>query len=542
MPKFHSIVRWISWSGAGALTMAASLWVAAAPVAPAEPVQTQPFNLATPGEKPLAITEAVPLILPYDFGDCDVLATVEVPAGGELDIVFRRVEPVGAHGRFGVLRMASTVEGPAFRRREAALFSDDLRGGVLLAAGVPASIRLELRGRAADAVVAGRRLPQFVADDEHGSLAFVVRGGEAAVRYLKVEPRAREGFGLWHRLGLAAAGLVVGLALARSRARPWRGAVGLLAVVIAGWLGRRWLEGVLVVGATPEVDSVVLLAGLALPLGLAIAFPGRARRTLLRCAGAAGIALLALEAVCRIEQSRLRAFEDARLDLYFGPESRQAPFGALARQLHGKNEVHSPRRASEQNEPRIVFLGGGPLFEANLDRAHHLAVQATARAAHTSGRPLRAAVVATAFPNTLQQILLYERFYADPYRPVAVVLGIDAWDALGEGPRSARQAMVAPLVDSPWCLLAALLRPSAPAVPLATPAELELTLDEFVAACRRRGTPLLLATHARIGAAELQVVERLATAQGVPLVRSVMSADDHADVEALATALVQLLR
>lgn len=114
MPKLRSIVRWFCWACAGALTMAAALWFADGRAPRAEPLQEHPFVLATSEDKPLGITAAVPLILPYDFGDCDVLANVEVPADGELDVVFRRVEPAGAHGRFGVLRLSSSVEGPPF--------------------------------------------------------------------------------------------------------------------------------------------------------------------------------------------------------------------------------------------------------------------------------------------------------------------------------------------------------------------------------------------------------------------------------------------
>lgn len=522
--------------------MAAALWFADRRASGAEPLQSHPFVLATSEGKPLEITAAAPLILPYDFGDCDVLATVEVPADGELDVVFRRVEPAGAHGRFGVLRLSSRMEGPPFLTRETALFEDSRAGGLRLTAGLPASIHLELRGRVATAVVAGRRLPAFEVDDDHGSVAFVARGGEAVVRYLRIEPRAATAaVGPWRWFALLGAGAVVGLAFSRTRARPWRWSLGFAAVVVGAWGARRWLGGALVLGVTPEADSVVLLASAALPLGLALGFGGSAWRTATRCVGALVLGLLALEAVCRIEAPRLRALEDLRLDLYFGPESRQAPFGALAGQLHGKNEVHSPRRASERDEVRIVFLGGEPLFEANLDRAHHLAVQATARASARLGRPLRAAVVPTAFPNTLQQTLLYERFYAAAYRPAAVVLGVDRWDALRERTLSARQMRDLGEAPAPSSYLLAAVRSPTPAVPLASPAELEATLTEFAQACRARGTPLLLATHARIGAAELQVVERVAAAQDVPILRSVMSLADEADAEALAAALAKLV-
>ena len=523
--------------------MAAALWFADRRAPQAEPLQAHPFVLATGEDKPLSITAAVPLILPYDFGDCDVLATVEVPADGELDVVFRRVEPAGAHGRFGVLRLSSSVEGPPFRTRDAALFEDSRAGGVRLTAGLPASIRLELRGRAATAVVGGRRLPSFEADDDHGSVAFVVRGGEAVVRYLKIEPRvAPAAVGPWRWLALLGAGAVVGLAFSRTRARPWRWSLGLAAVVVGAWGARRWLGGALVVGVSPDADSVVLLASAALPLGLALGFGGSVGRTLTRCVGALVIGLLALEAVCRIEATRLRVLEDLRLDLFFGPESRQAPFGALAGQLHGKNEVHSPRRPAERDEVRIAFLGGEPLFEANLDRAHHLAVQATARAAERLGRPLRAAVVPTAFPNSLQQTLLFERFYAARYRPAVVVLGVDRWDALRERALSARQMREVGEAPAPQSYLLAAVWSPTPTVPLASPAELEATLTEFALACRARGTPLLLATHARIGAAYLQVVERVAAARGLPLVRAVMSLDDEANAEALAAALLKLVQ
>lgn len=513
------------------------------------PRHDAPFVLAErEAANQLTVTPATPLILPYAFGDCDLLATVEVPAAGELDLVLRRIEPAQGHGRFGVLRLSADQAGPAFRSRDEALFGA-ARGGVKVAAGVPASLRVELRGHRIFANVAGRTLEPFEAADDRGDLAFVARGGTAVVAYLQVLPAEKPP--LWRRdpylpVGVGAMFVWGLLAIAGSRSRArWRAYLAVASVPAAAWalhaLVARELVAATTVSATGIAVAVsAMLAGeLVLLVGSRTLWP--LRLLLLFAVLAAG-----LEQFARVERARLRVAEDPRLDLHFGADSRQAPFDALAKLLHGKNEVHAIEapRPGEPARERVVFLGGEPLFEANLDRAQHLGVQATTRAAQVTKRALYPAVVPTAFPHTQQQVELFTRFYADAYPAVAVVLGIDCWDAQRDGEASARERLAAAAagVPEPWSWAWAMLRPRAAAVALASPEDVAATVDAFAGWCAARRLPLLLATHARLPAAYLQVVDRVARQRQIPCVVNAMDMAEQADVAALGDALVAALR
>jgi hypothetical protein len=522
------------------------------PVPPA-PVHEQAFRLAqqgddvpgavrrrAAGEHALRVTPAKPLLLPYVFGDCDLFATVTLPRLGELDLAFRKLEPAGTHGRFSLLRLSADRDGPAWWTREQALFAGDRGGGLRVAAGLPASVRLELRGRVARADVAGRAAPSFEAVDDRGSFAFVVRGGEAEISHLQVVALPAPAGAPWP---VAVGGLLGALvAMGCAASRRWRRWAALALLPAAAWATHRLLAGQIVPGALAgEAGTATLLAALAL-FALAVGRPGAAARTALRLLLVLAFAGALLEVFARLEASRLAALQDPRHDLLFGVDSGPAPFDALAKQLHGKNEVH----AAEPDLERVVFLGGGPMFEADLDRAHHLAVQATARAGHLLGQRLVAAVFPTPFPHTLQQTALFQRYYADAYPALAVVLGVDRWEALREGTASARTRLARADASGgapPASYALELLRPAwaAPAR-IASPAELQATLEEFVTFCAHRGLPLILATHAAIPGPYLAVVEAVARAHSLPLVCGAMTEDDRARTEDLARVLVQVLR
>ncbi len=509
-------------------------------------LHAQAFKLAERERDFQRVTVARPLLLPYIFGDCDVLATVMVPAGGELDLVFRRHDLAEGHGRFAVLRLSGVKEASPWRTREGALFAvgESGDGGVMVTPGLPASIRLELRGRRARANVAGRWLPEFCTTDDRGSLAFVVRRGEAEIPHLHVQPLPAPEAWRW-RLGLVAllgvllvALLPHGLGARPGRIQGWL-ALGLLP--LSAWGVHAWLARQAVVGASfSEAGLGCVLGALVLAL-IAVARSGSPGRTLGRAVVALACLAVGLEAFCRAEAPRLLAFEDPRLDLYFGVDSRTAPFDALAKQLQGKNEVH----LAEPDLSRVVFLGGAPLFEANLDRTQHLAIQACVRASFELHRKLLPAVFPTLYPHTLQQTALFERFYADDYPAVAVVLGVDRWEAQSEGAASARTRLQNAQSDAgpPTIFAAVVLRGlwQASAV-IAPPAELAITLNGFADYCAARKLPLVLATHALLPAPHLAVVESLARARGLALVRDAMTSDDRADIEALSRALVETLR
>lgn len=513
------------------------------------PLHEEPFRLAD-GPAPLTVTAGRPLLLPYCFGDCDLLATVAVPAGGELDVAVRKLDLPGAHGRFGLLRLSADHDGPPWRTREEALFADDRTGGVRVTAGLPASIRLELRGRTARANVAGRWLPPFETTDDRGAFAFVVRGGTAEVSHLHVVPLARSrGLGVLLALG-ALAGAGAGW-LGRFTRFRLRHGIALAAWVAGAVAAAANLDRWLLPGAVVTPASIALLVLLFAIVALAIARPAPASRTLLHLASALIVVLFGCELFCRLERARLPALADPRLDLLFGLDSQQAPFDAYAKLLHGKNEVHTADpdvgRAVVEGGPtlrRIVFLGGGPLLEPGLDRAHHVALQATALAAQRLGQKLVPAVFPTDFPHTLQQTELFTRFYADVYPAACVVLGIDRWDAQREGDASARERLAR--ADAgyrpPWSYAWAVLLRSAGAVPLATPAELGATIDAFAVFCAGRALPLVLATHAELAAPYLVAVEDAARRHELPLVRNVVQADETAVPAPLADAIAGVLR
>lgn len=516
---------------------------------PLPPLHEQPFRLVEHERDPLRVTVARPLLLPYCFGDCDLLATVALPAGGELDLAFRRLDLALGHGRFSLLRLSATREAWPWRTREQALFGSDISGGARLGPGLPASIRLEVRGTEVRANVAGRWLPPFTAADDRGSFAFVVRGGEAEVSHLHILPLPRTSarWGVWLLGGLC--GLAVALCAGASAGRR-RGLVVLLlpaaaAGVHAGFASRA------VVGATLSEPAIgTVMAALAVAV-VALVRPGGGRRTIWRGSVAAILALAAVEVFCRCEQHAFVVFQDPRLDLYFGPESRQAPFDALAKMLHGRDEVHTadPRLggklvAGEVDALRLVFLGGEPMMESNPDRAQHLAVQATATVGQRLGRRCLPAVFPTAFPNTRQQTLLFDRFYRDAYPAACVVLGIDRWDAGHEGSVGVRERLQQVEVGPPappLSLALFVLRGSRDAAVIASPDDLRLTLSEFAHTCAAHGLPLILATHAAVTAPYLAAVENAAKTEGLTLVRDVVRADETADVEKLAQALFAVL-
>ena len=83
-------------------------------------LHTTPWSISK--EEGTAVTPQRSLELPMRYGDFDLDCRVVLPRGGELDLVFRKVEywaPGGGeqleyfHSRFAVLRMSTHRDGPA---------------------------------------------------------------------------------------------------------------------------------------------------------------------------------------------------------------------------------------------------------------------------------------------------------------------------------------------------------------------------------------------------------------------------------------------
>ncbi|MGE0143890.1 MAG: hypothetical protein AB7I19_09155 [Planctomycetota bacterium] len=404
---------------------------------PAALLHERDFHFERADHTPLEITPQRPLILPFAFADFDLSAEFELAEGAELDLVHRLVEPVMRedgltpfHARFHVLRL-STLEGAPVRTREQALFEDDVatdrRGGVPVSPGLPATVTMRARGRQTEAVLAGRRLESIETTDAHGQIAVLARGGRAVMHRLEIFSRPRPLALL--PIGHAAIGgaLLGWIAALWSRTR--RG--------VAGWIGLAWLP-LLAWGSTlvlwnrilPDCEPSTLALVLAALAGVPLALGSWSRRPVLgMTVGALGAAAMILYAI-HLEQPRLTDAVDPRLDRYFGRDSGSAPFDALARRMYARDAVHGVEAVGE----RLVFLGGSALFESHPDKAFWIAPIVGARAAQLlPGRKFDAAVLpwTSTEGSVLQQIECFERFYAAPMAPRAVLLIVPSWESEG---------------------------------------------------------------------------------------------------------------
>lgn len=489
-----------------------------------------------------------PLLLPYAFGDFDLWCEIEVQDGAELELAVRLVEPVlrdggiePCHARFCVLRLSTAADGPAFRTREEALFSDDptaaLRGGVRIAGGLPATVTLGARGRGFEVNVAGQKLGPFATTDAHGQLAFVARGGMVALRSLEIRPVPRPlrllpiGWGaiLGGVLGL----LIAGLAL-RSRVRA---ILALLVVPLLAWGVSAVVTVHLLPECEPETVSLVIAAFAGAPFALALAWH---MRVIAIVVGLLGFAA-ALESVARCEALRLRPLEDSRLAAFLGDDSGIAPFDALARRMTARDAAHTTKPDGE----RVVFLGGGPLWESDPDYARGIAPLACGRASRAlAGRKLDGATMPTLASHVRQQIACWDRWYEPAFAARAIVLAIPAWEAEPLVDARARAALLGePAPSSGWSRAVEIwTRAHAPRVVGSSPEELGTVLAAFVERCRAHNTKLLLVVDPALAApwrdAALAVSQRIA----VPALGLDPVADPMRASEAIGDALADLLR
>ena len=480
------------------------------------------------------VTPAQILHLPQLLGDFDLLATVELPDHGELDLVFRMVEPrldggdiEPFHARFTLLRLSAETEGPPYRTREEALFSDDMSGGVRLRAGQPASIRVEARGERLRANVAGRWLPWVETTDDHGAIAFVARGGASRVSYLVVEPRTRPAeTASWLWGGLIAA---VGAAIAIAR-----GAAALSVLVswvlilpLGGWLAHQLVFAHVLPWVVPTPTGALLGGLWMLPLALS-----SARRRWVGVIGAAVLGVVMLEAAARVERPRLTPFEDQRLTLHFGPESGPAPFHALSQRLRSRTRVHT----LDEPARRVVFLGGGSIFEASPDFSDHVGLRVEAGLRQRFGRDVSAIIFATPLSNALQQLLLFRRFYLG-FDPDVVVFGLTGMESVAGQKQRARALLE--LTEAPasagapivlWELADRLVGGDQP---VATPADVAQTLADLGQLCRDREIPLVLVTEPSVDPAMIDVARRFSEEFDVPLLLDVVDQSGAARVDEL---------
>jgi hypothetical protein len=507
------------------------------------------FHLVRPADDPLLVSERRPLTIPYVFGDFDLIADVEVPDGGSLDLCVRVVEPRRGeggdmplfHGRFTAVRLSADGrgDGPAFRSREDALFELAEVPGQVVAAGLPTTVVVEARGRELRANTGGVEHGPFLAMDSHGFLAFVVRGGTAVVRSLRVDVVPRPVRLLpWAWCGLIGAGLGIAAHLL-ARGRTVRVAAS-LSLVPLGALGGSWALVVdLLPESEPAVSSLVALALVGAPAALLLAVGKSARSGLLL--GLLGIATVPLtwSAVAERESHLLASLEDPRLDACLGALSATAPLDALARRLHGGTAVHMP----EALGARILFLGGGQLFEGHPDRELWVAPFVAGRAARQLRRAVDFAVAPTLFGHTRQQVEMYLRFYRQRFDVAAIVLAIPPW----EGEASEDSAAVAwldgagPASGDALDLWTAWQRRGAsPISPLAGPGVLRDAVARLAAAAQEDGTPLVVVLPPTLPPELAAEVE--AGAEGAAVVLTLPLAEDpSATVDPLAEAIARAM-
>lgn len=499
--------RYLPWGlvgtmGAGLVAVAAVFLVGA----PRELALYQSafhFNAAGGAKE---ITPGSPLEFGFPYGDFDLLADVEMSTDSELDLVFRRVEPLfdgqQFHGRFNVLRLSSAQRGPPYRTREEALFGAE-EGGLNLLPGLPATIRIEARGTRARAYVAGTWLDWVETTDNHGSILLVARGGKSLLRKLDIQPLASGDRGLaW----LLASVLVMAASsvLFVGGATPRR-LFSLLVIPLGAWVSSRLVVAQMLPMTAPDVGAILLLALWLLPAALAVA----GGKTRLALAGVI-VGLVALEMGCRRVATRLTLFEDPRLSQYFGDHSGGAPLDALVRRLVSVTNVDTLRPA----ERRIFFMGGKdqyePLFRRDMfpargevDDRRILALLTSNFLQQSLGEEVVGSVVPTLAAHAQQQLLLLRTFYLD-FAPRVVVFAVTdvelepgvvvntSEQMLGKGPALG-------------LVLAELLTPGGDDT-ASTPEDLRQTLEELAALCRDRSIALVFLAEADLSGVLLEVI------------------------------------
>ena len=541
MPLFPQFAIVLLAGSTGAL----AAWLAVSSGAAVSPPDGRDFTLTRSADDPLKITPSRDeQLLAKHLGDFNLRTTVELGDGAELDLLFRKVEPrdprvAQFHGRFQLLRLSTTVEGEPYRNREDSLFGD-LRGGVKIAAGVPATILLEGRGRHVRANVAGRWFPWVETVDSRGSLAFIAHDGIALVRYLKItaldSPWRFPGWLILAVISAMAAllSLRVGCSFVKTAV------VFALSLPVGGMIGEACLFSYLLPESQPSMIAVLLASGCGLPLACVLS---SRRFRVTTCIGAALLGLVLLEVAARSERPRL--IEDPRFDAHFGSQSGPAAYDAFAGRVNGSvREVHYASGVADRVMflgGQVMFLPGGPDFR-NVER--HLGFKVTTALEQALGRKVDGIVMPTVFSNTMQQLAVFRRFYLD-FAPRVLVFGVSRYEHEAVEPQRARvafQRAMNPSIEPPlstlWQLWARRLSGDQPA---STPADLKETLIEVQALCRQHRITLVLATDSGVDAGLADVVEGFAREHEIPLETDVLTADGEVRADGLIKVIGDLL-
>ncbi|MBK8097004.1 MAG: hypothetical protein IPK26_07850 [Planctomycetes bacterium] len=513
----------------GALAGGAAGWLARAGGRP-EPERGQlslhraDFHMDRRPDDPLVVTPAKWLQLPQLFGDFDLTCDLEIAEDTDVDLLLRKVEPrqLGSqvlpfHGRFQVLRLSTRRDGPPWRNRVEALLGPP--GGVSLAPGLLATVAIQARGRRLHANVAGKRLPEVLADDEHGGLALIAHGGKAVVRSLHIDNLHEPGDGLtdvqaffadprltmaslrWPLVGAALGAMLAALAAMLRRPVTVIVAASVL-LPLGAWLARSWLLAGQLPLLQPEPLTLAAITMAGAPLWCLVAVRGWGRWAL-GVVGAAAWLWLALGVVA---VERPRSAPTPELDALLGPDAGEGVAEALAARVRGPRAIHAP----EDHAHRVFLLGGQQLWDRGAPE-EHLEVLLAGELIAAVGKPVDVPCLPTIDGWSAQQWRLFTTCFSS-YRPQVLVFGVPREEGAlaGDGkPRS-------------------------------TPAQLREQIAAAQAWCETNGKQLVLvADH---GLPEPFAGEvRAAGAKGVPLVQ--LDARTPGELaRALAAAIAPLLR
>ena len=457
-------------------------------------LETNDFVLARTTEQPKQVTPSQWWLDPFVYGDFDLHIDLELGENVDLDLLLRQVEPrfvdgqkLPFQGRFTVLRLSTRQAGPAWRTREQALLEPH-GGGVALAPGLPATVKIEARGRLLRANIAGRWLPWCEADDVYGMMTMIARGGPVVVHSLQVRNLGPHRPWLWSR------GLWAGL-----------GAFGALLLVAGVWASRRSLRLLVLSSFAPPLMAWLLVGHFDLAMG----FPPPAALLSLLVACLAtwllwlrrwpfvAVVAVYLLAGAGTELSLLR--DDRAVDAVFGERAGAELSEAHGRYVRGPGGLHDVGRPG----PRVFLLGGRVLYDRGQP-AEHVELLLTRELKAATKRAVDVPCLPTVLSSPAQQWRLFTTCYVD-YRPEVLVFGV------GED-----------------------------AGPTTTPAQLRDLIAAARAHCASNGARLVLFADAATPAELLGVLRAEATAPVVFVAASPGAAPPTVAKE-LAAAIVPLL-
>ncbi|MEY2716658.1 MAG: hypothetical protein RIT24_3001, partial [Planctomycetota bacterium] len=410
-------------------------------------VSRDDWELTRSQSDPLLVTEAAWLELPTLREDFDLRADVELEEGAELDLVMRRVEPrplqgvsLPAQSRFCALRLSTIAVGEPWRKPESALFGEP--GGLKLGGGLPATIVLQARGRTLTGNVAGKQLPTAEAQDDHGSLVLIARGGTVAIRMLHVLPVDRS-LGLDARwLGLAS-GVVLGAMCAWRRRGIVRALLACAALLSAPSAFLLVAPGALLPLSQTDCLDEWLAASSGVPLALAVLASGGSRILIALSLAMGSAASFFALAEC-VQGIRDRFPPTPQLDAVFGEGARETVTETLARRIRGPNAIHVPS-APLPGQSRVFLLGGQLMWRRGAAPDDH--VEPLLLGELRGPDPRRPAVEPISLPTvdgwSSQQWGMFDRFFRG-YLPAVVVFGVPRYEdaALADGsPRSTPESL-----------------------------------------------------------------------------------------------------